>query len=234
MTTAVASPLPRTLAVRQPNLRVVFGIALSLAGVVLMLWLHQTSQPHTVAVLQAVHDVPAGSVLKADDIVLVSEPLSDGVAANLVAASERDALIGRTIGQPLNKGELVTRARVAPPLQRIPSGQRVMTIPVSPETAAGGQIQIGDDVEVLVTVDKSQTQQARTSTVLDRASVYAVGLRSSTSTSGFRVGDTSTSAGGQLAWIALVVDESQAQALARARWTGDLDVALLPPADRVQ
>jgi Flp pilus assembly protein CpaB len=125
----------------------------------------------------------------------------------------------------------VTHARVVTPAQRIPNGQRVLTIPVSQETAAGGQVQVGDDVEILVTINKARPEQAQTYTVLDRATVYAVGLRPASS-SAFRVADQSASGGGQLAWLAVLTDDSQAQALARARWTGDLDVALLPPLDR--
>src|ERR1041384_6611598 len=108
MSVAVASPLPRSLAARRPNFRIVFGLALSIAGVALMLWLHQSSQPRTVAVLRVTHDVPAGGVLRAADLVPVNEPVSDAVAATLVPAADRDSLIGRSIGQALNQGELVT------------------------------------------------------------------------------------------------------------------------------
>jgi Flp pilus assembly protein CpaB len=231
MTTAVASTVPRTLAVRQPNIRVVVGIALSLAGVALVLWLYRSSQPHTVAVLKVVHDIPAGSVVHAEDVVPVNEPVSDAVAATLVPATERDALIGRPIGQPLNQGELVTRGRVIAPIQRIPLGQRVLTVPVAPETAAGGQIQVGDEVQILVTINKARPEQAQTFTVLERATVYAVGLRD-VSSAAFAVADQGVGGGGKLAWLAVLADASQAQALAKARWTGDLDVVLLPPADR--
>jgi Flp pilus assembly protein CpaB len=230
MTTTVASSVPRTLAVRQPNIRVVVGVAMALAGVALVLWLYRSSQPHTVAVLKAVHDLPAGSVVHPEDIVPVSEPVSDAVAATLVPATEREALIGRPIGQPLNQGELVTRGRVIAPIRRIPPGQRVMTIPVAAETAAGGQIQVGDEVQILVTINKARPEQAQTFTVLDRATVYAVGMREASSAP-FAVADQGAAGGGKLAWLAVLADATQAQALAKARWTGDLDVALLPPVD---
>jgi hypothetical protein len=87
VTTATAATLPRSLAVRQPSIRVVLGIGLALAGVAIVLWLHQTTQPRMVAVLQVVHDIPAGSVLRADDLVPVNEPVSDRIAASLVPAS---------------------------------------------------------------------------------------------------------------------------------------------------
>jgi Flp pilus assembly protein CpaB len=228
MSAAIAPAIPRRLAIRQPNVRVIMGVALSLAGAAIVLWLHQTSQPHTVAVLRAAHDIPAGATLRADDLVPVSEPVSDAVAATLVPALERDALIGHPIGQPINRGELVTRGRVVAPVRRIPAGQRVLTIPVPPETAAGGQIQVGDEVQILVTLNKARPEQAQTFTVLDRATVYAIGTREASSTA-FAVADQSSLGSGKLAWLAILADATQAQALAKARWTGDLDVALLPP-----
>jgi Flp pilus assembly protein CpaB len=230
MTTAVASSVPRTLAIRQPNIRVIVGVALALAGVALVLWLYRSSQPHTVAVLRAVRDIPAGGVLHSEDVVPVSEPVSDAVAATLVPATARDALIGHPIGQALNEGELVTRGRVIAPVRRIPPGQRVLTIPVAPETAAGGQIQVGDEVQILVTINKARPEQAQTLTVLDRATVYAIGLRESSSPA-FAVADQGAAGGGKLAWLAVLADAAQAQALAKARWTGDLDVALLSPVE---
>jgi Flp pilus assembly protein CpaB len=169
--------------------------------------------------------------VRAEDVIPVSEPVSDAVASTLVPATERDALIGRPIGQPLNQGELVTRGRVIAPIRRIPLGQRVLTIPVAPETAAGGQIQVGDEVQILVTINKARPEQAQTFTVLDRAMVYAVGLRE-VSSPAFAVADQGAGGGGKLAWLALLADASQAQGLAKARWTGDLDVVLLPPTDR--
>ena len=87
---------------------------------------------------------------------------------------------------------------------------------------------VGDDVEILVTINKSRPEQAQTYTVIDRATVYAVGIRAP-STTAFTVTGSSSDAG-RLTWLALLADAPQAQALARARWTGDLDVGLLPPA----
>jgi hypothetical protein len=90
---------------------------------------------------------------------------------------------------------------------------------------------VGDEVQILVTINKARPEQAQTFTVLDRAMVYAVGLRE-VSSPAFAVADQGAGGGGKLAWLALLADASQAQGLAKARWTGDLDVVLLPPTDR--
>lgn len=228
MAAAVSLPAPRALAARRPNVRAVAGLALALAGMALVLWVYRSEQPRTVAVLRAARDVPAGVVLQPGDLVAVSEPLSDSVARTLVPAGEQGALVGRALAQPLNAGDLVTRRQAVPALVRIPEGQRVYTIPVDPETGAG-QVQAGDTVQVVVTTEPSQPGRARTETVVARATVYAVG-RAAVGSSLFAETDRQDAAGSRLTWLALLLDDAQFQALAKARRTGELDVALLPPA----
>lgn len=229
MSVAQTIAVPRTLAVRQVNTRSLIGLALALAGAALVLWLYRGQQPQTFEVLWAARDVPAGTVLRADDLVPTSEALPEHLATTLAPASERQALVGRTLAQPLNAGELVTRRQAVPALLRIPEGQRVYTIPVNPETAAGGQLEAGDEVQVVVTLNKARPDEAQTRTVIERAAVYAVGRQDASSTV-FAAEDTSDAGPGRLAWLALLLDDAQFQALAKARWTGDIDVALLPPA----
>jgi Flp pilus assembly protein CpaB len=98
---------------------------------------------------------------------------------------------------------------------------------VSPETAAGGRIRPGDAVEVLVTTNKGKPE-ARTTVVLARVMVYDVGYADRQ----LSVGTGSNSAdpaalAGALRSVTLAVTEQEAIALAQARWSGELDVALL-------
>jgi hypothetical protein len=87
-------------------------------------------------------------------------------------------------------------------------------------------VDVGDDVEVLVTVNKDQPDQARTRVVLPRARVYQVG-RSGASYS--PLGSTDQVAGDSklTSLTLLLTSDSEFQAVAEARWTGDLDVAVL-------
>jgi Flp pilus assembly protein CpaB len=104
----------------------------------------------------------------------------------------------------------------------------VFTIPVTPDTAAGGRIRPGDVVEVLVTTGKdSPNPQSRV--VLPRVAVYDVGYASNITTintaGSSATGNTST---GSISWLTLIVTQNQALQLARAKWSGQLDVALRP------
>jgi Flp pilus assembly protein CpaB len=185
------------------------------------------TQPRTVDVLRATRDVPVGAILQASDLTPVSEALPDDVALTLASASDRDSVIGRRVGQPLNAGELVSRRQLQAPAREIPAGQLVYTIPVSPEAAAGGQaVEVGDEVEVLVTVNKGQVDQARTRVVLAHAKVYRVGRQASAYAP---LGSTEqVGADNKLNSLTLLLtSDADYQAVAEARWTGDLDVAVL-------
>ena len=119
MALASAHPLPspaipKSLAAPRLNARLLVGL-LVLAGAILSLVvLYRGAQPQTVAVLRAARDVQPGEVLQSADLQVAAEALPEDVAATLVAASERDALVGRRLAQPLNGGDLVTRRQVQP------------------------------------------------------------------------------------------------------------------------
>ena len=228
MALASTRRLPRTLAPpRRLPVRAILGLALAITAVAMVYTLNRSTQPQTTGVLRATRDVPLGAIVRAGDLEAVSEALPDDVARTLVSARERDSLVGRRVSQPLNAGELVSRRQVQAPARQIPAGQRVYTIPVSPEAAAGGQaVDVGDQVEVVVTLDKSQPDQARTLVVLPRATVYQVG-RADASTSPLGSGQAG-SADSRLTSLTLLLDsDSDYQAIARARWIGELDVAVL-------
>jgi Flp pilus assembly protein CpaB len=182
-------------------------------------------------VLRATRDVPVGEVLRAGDLAPVSEALPADVAQALLPASKRDAVAGQRVGQPPNAGELVSLRQIERPGRQIPPGQRLFTIPVSPETAAGGRaVEAGDDVEVVVTVNKGQPDQARTQVALPRATVYEVGRPGNCYTP-LGGGDQSAGDAKLSSLTLLLASDVDYQALARAHWIGDLDVALLAPSD---
>jgi len=216
----------RTLARRRLNRRALVGASLAILGVLGVAFASLNAQPQTVTVLTAARDLPAGSVLAASDLVPSTEPLSARMAQLVVPAAEREQIVGHPLGQALGRGDLVARHAVVDTATRIPPDQRVLSIPISPVTAAGGQLTAGDEVEVLVTLDKTRPEQARTETVLPRVTVYAVGHDAA---SPFAGSESSSGGARTVAWLSLLVDEPQAQALSKARWTGDLDVALLAP-----
>jgi Flp pilus assembly protein CpaB len=207
--------------------RAIVGLALAAAAVAMVYSVNRGAQPRTVEVLRATRDVPVGAVLRAGDLAAVSEALPDSVAQVLVSAGQRDAFVGQRVGQPLNAGELVSRRQLQPPSRQIPPGHRVYTVPVSPEAAAGGQaVDVGDDVEVIVTINKGQPDQARTQVVLPRATVYQVG-RQEASYAPLGGGDQIIGNTKLTSLTLLLASDADYQAVARARWIGDLDIAVL-------
>ena len=228
MALAQTTWMPGTLAPpRRVPVRAILGLALAAAAVAMVYSVNRSAQPRTVEVLRATHDIPVGAVLHAGDLAAVNEALPDDVAQVLASARDRDRYIGQRVGQPLNTGELVSRRQLQPESRQIPAGQRVYTIPVSPETAAGGQaVEAGDEVEVVVTLNKGQPDQARTQVVLPRATVYRVGRQEAAYTP---LGGADQTAGDTrlTSLTLLLASDTDYQALARARQIGELDVAVL-------
>ena len=221
----------RTLAPpRQVPVRAILGLALAAAAVAMVYSVNRGMQPRTVDVLRATHDVPVGAILQSSDVTPVSEALPDDVAQVLASGSERDRFVGHRVGQPLNAGELVSRRQLMAARQIAPASGST-PIPVSPEAAAGGQaVDVGDDVEVLVTVNKGQPDQAphaHRSAACAGVSGWATGAAyTPLASSDPVVADSKLTS-----LTLLLATDADYQAVAAARWIGDLDVAVLGPGE---
>jgi Flp pilus assembly protein CpaB len=229
MALASAHPaVPRTLAAPRLNPRLATGV-LVLAGAILgLVVLYRSAQPRTVEVLRAAHDVPPGEVLQAADLQVVAEALPDDVAAGLVAAGERPALLGRRLAQPLNAGDLVTRRQAEPVTRQLGPGERLYALQIPTETALGLHLQPSDRVEIVVTTNKTRPEAAETHVVLPAVTVFSVG--GATSSGAFGVGASSDRNGlgaSKSTTLVLRTDDAGYQALARARQIGDLDLSLV-------
>jgi Flp pilus assembly protein CpaB len=192
---------------------------------------YRGAQPRTVDVLRAAHDLYPGQILKADDLQVVATALPDDVAARLVAAAERATLVGRRLGQPLNAGDLVTRRQVEPATRQLGPGERLYALPVASDTAAALHLQASDQVEIVVTTNKTRPEQAQTQVVLPTVTVFSVG--SADSSVGFAVGGSTDRGLGtsKLTTVVLRTDDAGYQALARARQVGAQDRALVGAQD---
>ena len=222
----------RTLAPpRQVPVRAILGLALAAAAVAMVYSVNRGTQPRTVDVLRATHDVPVGAILQPGDVTPVSEALPDDVAQVLASGSERDRFVGHRVGQPLNAGELVSRRQLMAPARQIAPGQRVYTIPVSPEAAAGGQaVDVGDDGRG---PRHGQQRPAGSGSHAHRSAACA-------GVSGWAAGAAYTPLGSGDPVVAdskltsltlLLATDADYQAVAAARWIGDLDVAVLGPGE---
>ena len=222
---APAIPFGRTFRVHLSG-RALLGLVLALLGAGLVFWLYLRGQPHTVEVLVAARDLPPGTVLQADDLLSQSDALPDRLSNLTVPASDRATVLDRPLGLGLTNGAPLMRSQVLDVGTRIPENRRVQSIPVTTDTAAGGLIQPHDEVEILATTNNGHPDQAETRTVLSRVQVYSIGDQRATGP--FASADR-PGAGAHVTWLNVLVTDEEAHALATARWTGELEVLLLPP-----
>jgi Flp pilus assembly protein CpaB len=222
---AVISASP-TRALRRPvrlDVRALVGILLMLVatGGSIAVW---STEQDTREVLVVARDLPAGATLQASDLNITRARLDDPVFQAAYPRGSLNSVVGRQLAEPAHANQLLVRKQVSDrPL--LEDGQMVMAIPVRSDAAAGGRVRASDAVAVIATDTRRETA-ARI--VLARVTVYEVGREQPSS---FSTSSTSpaTSNPGALSWISLIVTPDQAVQLAQARWSGDLDVALLPP-----
>jgi pilus assembly protein CpaB len=103
----------------------------------------------TVAVAVAAGDLPAGTVLTADDLATVSVA-ADSAPTGTTASS--DELIGQVLAAPVRAGEAVTDVRVVGPglWSQVPDGQVAAPVRLA-DLAVATLLRAGDRVDVLAT-----------------------------------------------------------------------------------
>ena len=194
-------------------------VAIAIGG----LFRYAGSLSATQPAVEVTRDLPAGAMLGPDDLRVVEVRLSERAYAAAVPGHALGQAIGRQLAQPAFAGQILARGQIGTGLE-LREGQLALTIPVKAETAVGGRLRPGDQVLVLMTVNKGKPD-AETSVVLERVTVYAVGQAERLGVVGGSQADEEPAA---IASLTLIVTREQAQALARARHSGELDVALLP------
>jgi Flp pilus assembly protein CpaB len=181
------------------------------------------------AVLVSTRDLPAGAALRASDLAVARVRVDDTIYQAALPAEALNEVVGKQLAKPALAHQLLVRGQLSsrPALE---AGQLAMTVPIRPDTAVGGRIQVGDTVRVLLTTNKGKTD-SRTTVVLSRTTVYEVGRddRVTAVSTSSSTGADRTTPQGPASWLTLVVTPEHAIALAEARWNGELDVALLPP-----
>jgi pilus assembly protein CpaB len=228
-----------------PARLVVLIIAVGAGGVAA--WLASTSgstptakappqpQMKTVEVLVAKADIPLGQKVEAGQLQWQSWPAA-AASSNFIRRSERpDAMkqLGSSIarspfvaGEPIRETKLVKAEGSGFMAAILPAGMRAISIEISPETGAGGFILPNDRVDVILSRRKGNADDGHTGAsseiILNNIRVLAIdqkpGEKEGQNTV---VGKTAT----------LELRPEQAEALARARQTGTLSLALRSIAD---
>ena len=202
-------PVRRRLALSERlTLNVVVGLVAALLAFVLAASL-LTDRRAMTTVAVAGERIPAGTVITPGMVVSNKVPANTGFAGALVPLErlESGSLVATRTVQP---GEPLTSSAVGDP--GAVSGRRVMSIPLKAWQAANGEIQVGDQVDVIVT-----TKDAGSRYVLTAAAVVG---RSSGSDGGGLVGGVRSS---DLV-ITVEVDSTQALDLAAAIESGTITV----------
>jgi Flp pilus assembly protein CpaB len=213
-----------TRALRRPlrlDVRALVGILLMLVAIggSIAVW---TTEQDTRGVLVVARDLPAGSTLTAGDLTVSRARLDDSIYQATLPASALNSVVGRQLAEPAHANQLLSRAQLSS-RPTLAGDQLVVAIPVTPESSAGGRIRAGDAVQVLSTNTKGDMT---TRVIIPRATVYDAGGEDAQSDRGSRQLGVTDSAP---AWLTLIVDQQQAVQLTQARWSGELNVALLPP-----
>lgn len=223
-----STTLTPTRAFRQPrrlDRRAILGIGLGVLTVFgwISFWL---SVSDARGVVVATRDLPAGALIGTGDLTVSYVHVDQALYGAAIPAAQEDSLIGQQTSEPVHSQQILARAQISG-RPALAAGRVALTVPVTPETAAGGRVRPGDAVLILVTTNKGKPE-AKTAVVLPRAMVYDVGYAERT----LAVGTGSDSAdptalAGALRSVTLAVTEPEAIAVAQARWSGELDVALL-------
>lgn len=197
------------------NLRTILGLALFSASIVIGRSVLAQGPPVDV-VWAAGRDLPAGSVLGAADVVPVDVTIGPTTLHHYVAGT-RD-LTGAVLMRPVAEGEMIAGSWLTE--GSLAAQGRMMTIPISPEHAVGGELRAGDLIDVYATFNAGDAR-ART-TLLARA-VEVVGVLTA---DGFAIDEES------VVGLTVAVTPETAGRLAFAIRSGELDlVKLTGPGD---
>lgn len=201
---------------RRLDLRVAVGLLLMLVAVLGGASLIRSAQDRT-PVLVAAGSVQPGEVIGPSDLRVVEMSVPAGVA--YLSASAEGQIEGQVAAEPLWDGKVLGPGSVAeaPPLA---AGMVAITLLLPPEAAVGGDVRSGDRVAVLSSpgVDEAGGNQQKAATTILLPDVPVLSVR-----------DASTSEGeGFFVTLTLRLDE--ARAVAEARASGRVDLALLPGA----
>ena len=126
----------------------------------------------------AARAIAAGEIVKTDDVIYTEWPASQPVEG---AFAKPDDITGRAAVYPINKGQIVLNAYLAPRgagiglTTKIPEGMRAIALKSDEVVGVAGFLFPGSRVDVLVTYRPPEGPDSITATVLQNAQVVAVG-----------------------------------------------------------
>lgn len=150
---------PSPPAHRRLNARTVFtvlaGLLTAVAGAVYL----GAAEAPTVRVLAAGQQIAAGSRVAPEALKVVELSAGEEVIAGLVPATDQQRIAGWVAADTLAPGELIATADLQEPGQA--GGQRALALPVGADRAVGGQLAVGDRVDVIAVIEGRARYVAR-------------------------------------------------------------------------
>ena len=173
-----------------------------------------------IPVLQAVHDIEVGQVVSGSDFQVIDVAV-DG-PAQVVAASDRDRLVGSTASARVAAGSLVSPTQFGASAG-LDSGQVVVGAVLVPGELPRADLRVGDRVRLIDVAGPGGTAGSGGDAVLGEAEVFAIAGQGSGGASGAMVGTGSL-------FVSLTVGEDLAPVVAEATAAQRLRLVYLPSA----
>lgn len=196
-------PASRRIRRRPSASHVLIAVAVILAFILNLLVLQDRDE--SVLVVIADESLPAGGRLTAAQIRLAPVGADFEGLGGLVTDSDLAAVDGWVVASPVSEGSPVGKDDLVRP--GTADGLRAMSLPVGIEHAVGGNLTIGDRVDVISVADETASYIAKGLEVTDVAASGSSGIGS---VSAFHV--------------VVAVDEHQALRLAEAVATGEIEI----------
>src|ERR1700736_3024013 len=181
-----------------------------------------------VDVVVAANDIQVGARVEEHDVRLAKFPAVDLPQG---AYGKRSQVLGRGVVVPIEKGEFVLPAKLAPENagtglpSLIPPGMRAVSVRVNEVVPVAGFVTPGTRVDVLLTGTPAGGTEPQTTTVLQNVAVIAAGHTLERSITG----DAQNTP-----VITLLVSPDDAQRLTLASSEGHIQLALRNPLDTLQ
>lgn len=142
----------------------------------------RSATPDTVPVVVAARQVPMGSLLTRDHVRVMQWPVSsqvEGAIGKVEDAVERGVLMSLAVNEPVTEAKLATKGIGSGLSPTITPGMRAISIKVNEVVGVAGFVVPGSRVDVLVTIQTSDSAQRSTMTrvVVSNAQVLTAGTR---------------------------------------------------------
>ncbi|HDH26716.1 MAG TPA: hypothetical protein ENH00_11090 [Actinobacteria bacterium] len=118
-------------------------------AVLLLSWTR--GQEQLISVVLAADGIRAGALVESTDLQVTEIPSDSTVAAAIAPAASLDGLVGQVATRSIASGEPILRTDLRPVVTE--GGRRAMSFALPRANAVGGDLAVGDEVDVLVVTD---------------------------------------------------------------------------------